>query len=277
MSDERLRELERRWRESGSVEDEAAWLLERVRVGELDQDRLELAAYCGHGAARVALGDAAARPAEDFDQWAAGLEQWSTAPPALPALPRLAYRPVIGNTAQPLLVRVALASTSSLLARDCCSEAARTAWFAAAQYAFEATPAGSSAAAQAGWALEEEEAAGLAPDSAIVALVAAFCSDAKRPILSLVAHLCKTSREEARARLARPGGILGAILSGSASLTSADTVRDAVARDLGAYALGPADPLEEALERRPLRTTCRTAPPSPEITGGVLGGGSPDR
>ena len=54
MSDQKLRELERRWRESGSVEDEAAYLRERVRVGDLTQERLELAAYCGHeGALRV--------------------------------------------------------------------------------------------------------------------------------------------------------------------------------------------------------------------------------
>ena len=44
MSDARLRELERRWRESGSTEDEAAYLRERVRVGDLTQERLELAA-----------------------------------------------------------------------------------------------------------------------------------------------------------------------------------------------------------------------------------------
>ncbi len=51
MSDERLREAERRWKESGSVEDEARYLLERVRAGTLTQERLELAAYCGHHAA----------------------------------------------------------------------------------------------------------------------------------------------------------------------------------------------------------------------------------
>lgn len=35
MSDARLRELERRWRESGSVEDEEAWLIARCRAGEI--------------------------------------------------------------------------------------------------------------------------------------------------------------------------------------------------------------------------------------------------
>ncbi len=38
MSDSKLRELERRWRETQAVEDEAAYLLERVRVGELEQE-----------------------------------------------------------------------------------------------------------------------------------------------------------------------------------------------------------------------------------------------
>jgi hypothetical protein len=55
MSDERLRQLECRWRETGSVEDEAGYLLERVRVGDLERGKLELAADLGHPAAHVAL------------------------------------------------------------------------------------------------------------------------------------------------------------------------------------------------------------------------------
>lgn len=55
MSDERLRELERRWKETGAVADEAAYLLERVRIGSLTPTRLELAAYCGSEGARQAL------------------------------------------------------------------------------------------------------------------------------------------------------------------------------------------------------------------------------
>lgn len=51
MSDERLREAERRWRESGSVEDEAGYLLERVRAGTLSQPHVEIAALCGSEAA----------------------------------------------------------------------------------------------------------------------------------------------------------------------------------------------------------------------------------
>lgn len=53
MSDTKLRDLERRWRETGTVDDEAAYLLERVRVGDLTRERLDLAAYLGHRACRA--------------------------------------------------------------------------------------------------------------------------------------------------------------------------------------------------------------------------------
>jgi hypothetical protein len=56
MSDARLRELERKWKETGAVGDEAAYLLERMRVGDVTRDRLEFAAYCGHEAARRVVG-----------------------------------------------------------------------------------------------------------------------------------------------------------------------------------------------------------------------------
>lgn len=52
MTDARLRELERHFKESGSAEDEAAWLRERLRTGDLDPQRLELAARIGHRAAK---------------------------------------------------------------------------------------------------------------------------------------------------------------------------------------------------------------------------------
>jgi hypothetical protein len=58
MSDEKLRQLERRWRETGSEADEAAWLRERARTGNLEPERLGLAAYLGHEPARVAVPEA---------------------------------------------------------------------------------------------------------------------------------------------------------------------------------------------------------------------------
>lgn len=50
MGDARLRGLERRWRESGSDADEAAYLRERARAGVLASQKLELARYCGYEA-----------------------------------------------------------------------------------------------------------------------------------------------------------------------------------------------------------------------------------
>lgn len=63
MSDDRVRRLERRFRETGAAEDEAAWLQARVRAGELAPERL-------------LLGDHLARAAEDPLEWFLGLERW---------------------------------------------------------------------------------------------------------------------------------------------------------------------------------------------------------
>lgn len=57
MSDADLRELERRFRASGSVDDEAAWLKGCLVAGERTADELRLLAYEGDEAARRALGD----------------------------------------------------------------------------------------------------------------------------------------------------------------------------------------------------------------------------
>lgn len=74
VSDAKLRELERRWRETGAVDDEAAYLLERVRVGDLTPERVELAAYCGNAGARATLAPAAPAvfcvlPSSTTDEW----------------------------------------------------------------------------------------------------------------------------------------------------------------------------------------------------------------
>jgi hypothetical protein len=79
MSDAKLRELERRWKETGTVEDEAAYLLERVRVGDLSRERLELAAYCGHEGARRATGPVA-HASGDLETTARGIGFWGRVP-----------------------------------------------------------------------------------------------------------------------------------------------------------------------------------------------------
>jgi len=55
MSDKCLRDRERRWKTTGTVENEVTYLLERFRSGELDEERLELAACLGHVPSRQVL------------------------------------------------------------------------------------------------------------------------------------------------------------------------------------------------------------------------------
>ncbi|MDC3379267.1 hypothetical protein OAX78_03190 [Planctomycetota bacterium] len=55
MSDARLRELERGWLQSGSVHDESAFLVERLRQNDLGEEALAIAAGFGHPAAQLAL------------------------------------------------------------------------------------------------------------------------------------------------------------------------------------------------------------------------------
>jgi hypothetical protein len=90
VTDARLRELERRWRETGTVEDEAAWLRARVQAGELEQSKLELAGLCGCKAACLAIG-VQVRPIPDIraalDGY--GSEQSDEPPPWLADIQRL--------------------------------------------------------------------------------------------------------------------------------------------------------------------------------------------
>lgn len=72
MSDDEVRELERRWRASGSDADEAAWLVARLRAGTLEPAQVELLARLGDRAAVLATGvPAAPRPTT-----VNGLETW---------------------------------------------------------------------------------------------------------------------------------------------------------------------------------------------------------
>lgn len=73
VSDESLREFERKWLESSDPADEAAWLLARLRAGELDHGRLRLAAYLGSEGSALALGDLVPRVPEGLIDWVQGL------------------------------------------------------------------------------------------------------------------------------------------------------------------------------------------------------------
>jgi hypothetical protein len=56
VSDSKLRDAERRWQQTGAVEDEAALLQEQLRAGELSEARVQLAAWLGHAAAQQVTG-----------------------------------------------------------------------------------------------------------------------------------------------------------------------------------------------------------------------------
>lgn len=57
MGDERVRELERRWKETGALADEGAFLAECVRVGRVPRERVEVAARLGDPGSQLALSE----------------------------------------------------------------------------------------------------------------------------------------------------------------------------------------------------------------------------
>lgn len=77
MNDEGLLKLKRRWRASGLTGDEEHYLRELRRRGELDDDRLSLAAFAGHPAARSLLLDEAPDLPRDFALWPAEWQTWA--------------------------------------------------------------------------------------------------------------------------------------------------------------------------------------------------------
>lgn len=74
-TDRKLRELRGAWRRKRSVSSEAAYLRARVEAGDLSDERLAVAAHCGHPAARRALGLAAATPTP-LGEWVGGLARF---------------------------------------------------------------------------------------------------------------------------------------------------------------------------------------------------------
>ena len=79
--------MERRWRESGELEDEVAWLAERVRQGSLSQRALTLAAHLGQPAAAVLVEKPQLPPGRRsphtfvrrFVPWQSEIDRWGAA------------------------------------------------------------------------------------------------------------------------------------------------------------------------------------------------------
>lgn len=77
MGDDRRRELERSAAQ-GDLAARAGLLRERVRVGELREERLSLAAYLEDEASLAALGGPPLVGAADLEDWVGGLAPWGT-------------------------------------------------------------------------------------------------------------------------------------------------------------------------------------------------------
>jgi len=71
MSDERLRELERQWRNRGDIDSEASYLREQLRVGELSREIVELEAALGVPAYRLVLdmSGLTLSSIKDYERW----------------------------------------------------------------------------------------------------------------------------------------------------------------------------------------------------------------
>ncbi len=90
MTNSVLSQLERRWKESGSVEDEVAYLLARRQTGDLEEKWLRLASHAGYVAARTAMCDAPPLPVStrwtDLDPWVTAFSEWGVQAEGVAAL-----------------------------------------------------------------------------------------------------------------------------------------------------------------------------------------------
>ncbi len=80
MSDELLRQLERRWYETGAVEDEVALLALRLRLGRISLGSVRLLAYLNHEAAKCVLTTECPKERLPRQEWFGGppdrIQQW---------------------------------------------------------------------------------------------------------------------------------------------------------------------------------------------------------
>jgi hypothetical protein len=224
MADAALRELERRWRESGADEDRARWLAGRARAGELTATRLALAAHAGDVAARLALGPDGPPVVHDLTAWAHALAPWGSEALARAALAaaRAALPPLMrGSNPNPELPRLLRAAEGFVHAPGRSSASARLA------------PPGDAPHVAAGKALARavERAETFAVDDSGLAIVsAARCALWVRP------------GDDAPVKDPREVAVIEALLLSSRAV-GRDVVRAALTAGLAPWALGEADPL----------------------------------
>lgn len=90
MTANELGELQRRWKESDSVEDEVAYLLARVQLRDLEEKWLRLASHAGYVAAQKALSEDPAPPRStrwtDLEPWVTAFSEWGVQAAGVAAL-----------------------------------------------------------------------------------------------------------------------------------------------------------------------------------------------
>ena len=181
MSDRRTRELERA-AASGDPEARAAWLGARLRAGDLEEERLALAAWLGDPGARLALG---CEPEAERASPAAlvrGLARWGREPGRgddSAALARPDWRDQLFPRAALALARVACAGRGLPGPAQAALTAAE-AWIEHPRLGTAAT-AGAAAAA-----LVPPHAPPPAPEAALCALAAYHCSAARGSVITIV-------------------------------------------------------------------------------------------
>lgn len=251
MSDARMRELERRWREGGDDDDRAAWLAERLRAGALEPARAELAAWVGDPAARLALGQPPLPPLgpgapagtewlswglHELEKWARGLEPWAELPLGTSAQLAPAWRQQVPGRA---LVALARRAWEGETADD------------ASRHALEATESWlrdpGSASVERVATVNRVEA--LARDSARAALSrlallhCGLIESHKIPAILCVRILTYCNLKEGKLEVERPYGAIAYAACGAATLVGEEAVRTALRDALAPWALGERDPL----------------------------------
>lgn len=223
MSDDRLRELERRWRETGALGDRAAYLQERARCGDLEPERLRLAAFLG-----AEVGGAEPEPppvAEDLDlaAWIGALAAYGVV-----TLRRAAIAAADHSARQAsssgMPMRAVLAAEELLLC-PCDSHRAEARRHAAATRDLPDAPMRMSS-----------DLAGAAEQAALAAL-----SEDAREVLAAARSAARAGRVALSSFPA---------LFGDPKQEAASGLRAAITRELLPWALDEGDPVRERVERR---------------------------
>lgn len=77
--DVQVRDLQRRWQQTNDPRDEASYLRERCRTGNLTLDAIQIASYAGYPAAYLVdhrIYPDATAPSQEIPHWILGLQRW---------------------------------------------------------------------------------------------------------------------------------------------------------------------------------------------------------